>query len=210
MKKLLILSLFLISVSAWSQKADNTIKKGNDFYKEKQFVNAAEEYKRAIEMEPGNQKAKFNLGNAFYKQDNKVEAAQLFTGITNSTKESDLLSKAFYNKGVILSQQKNLEASIEAYKSALRNNAADKEARENLQKALLELKKKTPPPPKKKEQDKKKKQQQQNQQQKQQQSKLSEKEAEQRLKLLEQKEKQVQQRVQSERSKTAASSSKDW
>ncbi len=209
MKKILTLCLFFISFSARSQKADNTIKKGNDLYKEKQYVNAGEEYKRAIEIEPENQTAKFNLGNAFFKQDNKVEAAQLFTGITSSTKETSLLSKAFYNKGVILSQQKNLEASIEAYKSALRNDANDKEARENLQKALLELKKKTPPPPKKKEQDKKK-QQQQNQQKKQQQSKLSPKEAEQRLKLLEQKEKEVQQRVQTQKSKTAASSNKDW
>ena len=206
MKKVLILCFILVSLSARSQKADETIKKGNDHYKEKLFVKAAEEYNKAIQIEPGNQTAKFNLANAFYKQDNKVDAAQLLTGITNTAKEKGLLSKAFYNKGVILSQQKNLEASIEAYKSALRNDPNDKEARENLQKALLELKKKTPPPPKKKEQDKKKQQQQQ----KQPQSKLNQKEAEQRLKLLEQKEKQTQQKMQSERSKSAASTSKDW
>ena len=48
-----------------------------------------------------------------------------------------------------MSQQKKLEESIDAYKNALRQNPNDKEARENLQKALLELKKKTPPPKKK-------------------------------------------------------------
>jgi Ca-activated chloride channel homolog len=206
-KKVLILCWVFVSLSARSQKVDETIKKGNDHYKEKLFVKAAEEYNKAIQIEPGNQTAKFNLANAFYRQANKVDAAQLFTGIINSVKEKGLLSKAFYNKGVILSQQKNLEASIEAYKSALRNDPNDKETRENLQKALLELKKKTPPPPKKKEQDKKKQQQQQ---QKQPPSKLNQKEAEQRLKLLEQKEKQTQQKMQSERSKSAASTSKDW
>lgn len=206
MKRILIPCLFLFSFSALSQKADNIIKKGNDLYKEKKFAEAAEEYKKAMEAEPGNQTTKFNLGNALYKQDNKVDAVQLYSGITNSTKEKGLLSRSFYNKGVILSQQKNLEASIEAYKSALRNDPNDLQARENLQKALLELKKKQPPP-KKKEQDQKKKQQQQ---QKQQQSKLSPKETEQRLKLLQQKEKEVQQRVQSERSKTSAGSGKDW
>jgi Ca-activated chloride channel homolog len=207
MKKLLLFWLILVSLSAQSQKAAEAIEKGNDRYKEKLFVKAAEEYNKAIQIDPENQIAKFNLANAFYKQDNKVEAAQLLTGITNTVKEKGLLSKAFYNKGVILSQQKNLEASIEAYKSALRNDPTDIEARENLQKALLELKKKTPPPPKKKEQEKKKQQQQQ---QKQPQSKLNQKDAEQRLKLLEQKEKQTQQKMQSERSKSAASTSKDW
>ncbi len=206
MKRVLITCLFFISISAWSQRADNVIKKGNDLYKEKKFAEAAEEYKRAIEAEPANQTAKFNLGNAFYKQDNKVDAAQLYNGITSATKEIGLLAKAYYNKGVVLSQQKNLEASIEAYKSALRNDPNDNEARENLQKALLELKKKQPPP-KKKEQDQKKKQQQQ---QKQPQSKMSPKDAEQRLKLLQQKEKEVQQRVQQEKSKTGVSSRKDW
>ena len=207
MKKIFLPYLCIFSLPALSQNAESSVKKGNDYYIQKQYVKAAEEYNRAIELEPGNTTAKFNLGNAFYKQDNKVDAAEIFTGLTNTLKEKALLSKVFYNKGVILSQQKNLEASIEAYKSALRNDPTDKEARENLQKALQELKKKTPPPPKKKEQDKKKQQQQQ---QKQPQSKLSPKETEQRLKLLEQKEKQVQQRVQSERSKTGGSSKKDW
>src|SRR5690242_10003541 len=156
MKKLLIAYSCFTSLTVNAQKADNSIIKGNDYYIQKQFVKAAEEYNRAIQLEPGNQTAKFNLGNAFYKQDNKVDAAQIFTGITSSTKEKGLLSKTFYNKGVILSSQKNIEGSIEAYKSALRNDPTDKEARENLQKALQELKKKTPPPPKKKEDQKKK------------------------------------------------------
>ena len=111
----------------------------------------------------------------------------------------------YYNKGAILSRQKKLEESIEAYKNSLRLNPDDKEARENLQKALLELKKKNPPK-KKEEQDKKKKQQQQ----KQPQSKMSPKEAQQRLQLLAQKEKEVQQRIQKEKSKSGGNQTKDW
>lgn len=207
MKKWLTIFLVLACSSAFAQQADKAIQKGNDYYKQQQFAKAAEEYNKAISAEPSSQTAKFNLANSLYKQDKKVEAAQLFADVTENALEKELRSKAFYNKGVILSQQKNLEESIEAYKNALRNNPDDKEARENLQKALLELKKKNPP--KKKEQDKKKKQEQQ-QQQKQPQSRISPKEAEQRLKLLQQKEKQVQQRVQSERNKTGAGQKKDW
>ena len=101
-------------------------------------------------------------------------------------------------------KQKKLEESIEAYKNALRLNPDDKEARENLQKALLELKKKNPP---KKEEKKDPKKQQQK---KQQQPKMSPKEAEQRLKLLEQKEKELNQRMQKEKSKSGGNQAKDW
>jgi Ca-activated chloride channel family protein len=85
----------------------------------------------------------------------------------------------------------------------LRLNPNDHEARENLQKALLELKKKNPP---KKQDDKKKQQQQQKQPPK---PKISPREAQQQLKLLEQKEKEVQERLQ-KNSKTGASQPKDW
>lgn len=206
MKKLLIIFFFPFCLPVQAQQANKNIQKGNEFYKQKEFVKAADEYNKALASEPENQTAKFNLANALYRQNKKVEAAQLFTAIIGNANGKQLLSKAFYNKGVILSGQKNLEESIEAYKNALRNNPDDNQARENLQKALLELKKKNPPP-KKKEQDQKKKQEQQ---QKQPQSKLNPKEAEQRLKLLEQKEKQVQQRVQSERGKSGAANNKDW
>jgi Ca-activated chloride channel family protein len=206
-KKLSTILLCFLSLKAFAQTAKNSIVKGNDLYKSKDYINAAEEYKRALEAEPGNLTAKFNLANSFYKQDNKVDAAQLFTGIASSTKEKSMLNMALYNKGVILSGQKNLEASIEAYKGALRNDPTDKNARENLQKALQELKKKQPPPPKKKEDQKKKQQQQQ---QKQNQSKMSPKDADQRLKLLNQKEKEVQERVQKEKARMGASSTKDW
>jgi Ca-activated chloride channel family protein len=111
-------------------------------------------------------------------------------------------AKAYYNKGTILSGQKKLEESIEEYKNALRHDPNDKNARENLQKALLELRKKNPP----KKDDKKKQQKQQQKPQ----PKMNQKEAEQRLKLLEQKEKEVQQRLQKEKSKTGGGQPKDW
>lgn len=210
MKISLVIFLFLIggSSSAQSADAEKAIQAGNDFYKQQQFNKAAIEYNKAIEADPANNTAKFNKANAVYKQDQKVDAAKLYAEVAKGTEEKELRSKAYYNKGVILSQQQNLEESIEAYKNALRNNPEDKEARENLQKALLELKKKTPP--KKKEDDQQKKKKEQAQQKKQQQSKMNQKEADQRLKLLQQKEKEVQQRLQKEKAKTGGSREKDW
>lgn len=200
-----ILIGFLFGLNSSAQDINETIKAGNDFYKQQEYLKAANEYAKALEIAPSNTTAKFNQANALFRQDKKVEAAVLFNDLATTSTDKSMLSKAWYNKGVILSNQKNLEESIEAYKNALRNNPDDKEARENLQKAMLELKKKEPP--KKKDEEQKKKQ---NQQQKQNQSKMSMKEAEQRLKLLQQKEKEVQQRVQKEKVKGGGSQPKDW
>ncbi len=200
--------LFLTGTCCFGQspQADKAIQAGNDLYKEQEYNKAAIEYNKAVEIDPANNTAKFNKANAIYKQDQKVEAAKIYANVAKDAEGNELKSKAFYNKGVILSDQKNLEESIEAYKNALRNNPADKEARENLQKALLELKKKEPP----KKDDQQKKKPQQDQQKKQQQPKISPKEADQRLKLLEQKEKEVQQRLQKEKAKMGGSAAKDW
>ena len=205
--KLIIWACFISGVSsAQSPQAEKSIREGNEFYKQQQFDKAAAAYDKAMEVDPNNGPARFNLGNTLYKQNKPDEAVKVFDEVTGSAGKNDLKPKAYYNKGAVLSRQKKLEESIEAYKSALRLDPEDKEARENLQKALLELKKKQPP--KKEEQDKKKKQQEQ--QKKQPQSKMSPKEAQQRLKLLAQKEKEVQQRIQKEKSKSGGNQVKDW
>lgn len=207
MRNYLTILFLLTSLYSFSQSksVEKIIQAGNEYYRQQQFAKATEQYTKAIEADPSNKTAQFNQANALYKQDKKVQAAELLAEVAKDATDKEVRSKAFYNKGVILSQQKNLEESIEAYKDALRNNPADREARENLQKALLELKKKNAEK-KKDDQQKKKKEEQK----KQPQSKMSPKEADQRLKLLQQKEKEVQQRVQKEKIKTGGSQAKDW
>jgi len=206
MKQMLILSGILFSVPAIAQKADETIQQGNELYKQKQWDQAENKYNDALKSDPTNTTAKYNLANTTYRRGKQDESVKMFDELGNLGTKPEDKSRAYYNKGAVLSSQKKLEESIDAYKNALRQNPNDKEARENLQKALLELKKKQPP---KKEDDKKKKQDQQ-QKKKQPQPKMNPKEAEQRLKLLEQKEKEVQQRMQKEKSRAGGGNPKDW
>jgi Ca-activated chloride channel homolog len=203
---LIILSLFflLADLTSLAQDTDRIIRKGNESYKRKEYPMAEANYNEVLTQDPSNNTAKYNKAAALYRQAKPDESIKVLEDLAFKTEQPDLKSKAYYNKGAILSAQKKLEESVEAYKSALRINPGDKEARENLQKALLELKKKTPP-----KKDDKKKQQQQKQQQKPQ-PKMNQKEAEQRLKLLEQKEKEVQERLQKEKSKTGGGQPKDW
>jgi Ca-activated chloride channel family protein len=208
MKIFLIISFFAIVSQLQAQTVNESIIKGNELYRQGKFEEAEKQYNEAVKKEPENKKAKFNLAATIYKMGKEGEAMKAYDEIATTEKDLDVKAKAWYNKGAILSKQKRLEESIEAYKNALRNNPDDKQARENLQKALLELKKKEPP--KKKEEDKKKKKQEQQQQKQKQQPKLNQKEAEQRLKLLQQKEKELQERLQKEKSKGGGSQTKDW
>lgn len=201
---ILVLGVFL---QLPAQKINELILAGNDLYRQGKFEDAEKKYTEAVKLQPVNTTAKFNLAAVMYKLGKSENAKKMYTELATLEKDAAIRSKAWYNKGAILSKEKKLEESIEAYKNALKLNPDDQEARENLQKALIELKKKEPP--KKKEEDNKKKKQEQQQKQKQQ-PKMNQKEAEQRLKLLEQKEKEVQQRLQKEKAKSGGGQSKDW
>ena len=202
--KYLVLILAICNVAVvHAQKENEQIQAGNDLYRKQQYDKAQQEYANVLRTQPNNATAKFNTAATTYRLDKQDDAIKQYDELVKTGIDADMRAKTFYNKGAILSKQKKLEESIEAYKSTLRIDPQDNEARENLQKALLEVKKKEPP--KQKEDQQKKKQQQ-----KQQQPKMNKKEAEQRLKLLEQKEKEVQQRLQKEKSKTGGAQTKDW
>ncbi len=198
---LIISSIFLINLinPARAQEVERIIQSGNDFYKNKEFDKAEEKYNKAIEKDSLNTIAKFNLGNALYRLNKKDEAIQTFEELIAKEKQAQSLSRLFYNKAVVLTSQQKLEESIEAYKNALRYNSDDQDARENLQKAILELKKQNA--------DNKKKQSQQKQSPS---PKINKKEEEQKLSQLEQKEKEVQQRMQKDKSNSGGSQQKDW
>jgi Ca-activated chloride channel family protein len=207
MKLITIIAAIFVSSFAHAQQVNQSIINGNDYYRKGEYENAEKEYSAALKSEPENNVAQMNLANTVYRKGNADQAKKSYTKIAGDEIKPELKGQAYYNRGAVLSKEKKLEESIEAYKAALKQNPTDTEARENLQKALLELKKKDPPKPK--DQDQKKKKQDQKQQQKPQ-PKMSQKEAEQRLKLMDQKEKEVQQRLQKEKAKTGGSQQKDW
>ncbi len=197
-KKILTISL-LICITAVAQQVNTELAAANQLYLQQKYPEAELAYRNILANDPTNATAKYNLGVVVYKMKNLPEAERVFTENTPA-EGRDMKNKSYYNLGVSLTRQKKLEESIEAYKHALRQDPADKIARENLQKALLELKKQ-----KQQEQDEKNKQQQQ----KQSQSKLNQKQVEQQLQLLQQKEKQVQDRLNKNRT-GGAGQPKDW
>ena len=111
-------------------------------------------------------------------------------------------SGAYYNAGVVYSSQKKIEESIEEYKNALRLNWKDTKARENLQKALLELKKQSGGGGG--GGDEKEESQQQSK------SNMSKSQAQQQLDRLEEKERGTQEKVTNKKGQYGGSAGKDW
>ncbi|GAB4093941.1 tetratricopeptide repeat protein [Flaviaesturariibacter terrae] len=134
MKFILLMVLLATGGSVFGQEA--AIREGNRAYRDGDWTYAETQYRSA-----GNHPvAQYNLASALIRQNRFEEALAILSPLTAPGVDPALRSKAWYNMGVVYTKQKALEQSIEAYKSALRLAPYDKEARENLQKALLELK----------------------------------------------------------------------
>ena len=119
-----------------AQKERGEIYKGNEFYRKQQFDKAVQAYQEALTKNPKSDIANFNTGNAIYRQNKFDEALNAFDNTINNSNDKGLQQQAYYNKGVTFSKEQRLEESIEVWKKALRMNPADKQTRENLEKAL--------------------------------------------------------------------------
>jgi Ca-activated chloride channel family protein len=216
----IMLFLFLMPFEGFAQNSDGLIKKGNEAYNKKEYKLAQENYKKALNKNPVNPKAQFNLGNALYRNEKPADAVGAYDIAIQNSKLPAEKAGAFYNKGVALQQSKKIPECIAAYKDALRLNAADEDARINLQKALQQQqqeknkdnkdqKKQKENPDKKdpKESDKKK---DQNEEPQKQPSKMTQKEAEEKLKALLEQEKKLQDRLRKVSAASPEKPEKDW
>ncbi len=176
---------------ASAQGVNNFIAKGNDLYKKGDYKQAQVEYEKALKADKANGSAQFNDGNALQKMGNYADARKLFQSVLENTKDPSLQSKSSYNKGVAEVKQQQLQEAVNSFKQSLRLNPTDEESRENLQKALNELKKQQDSNKDNKKQDNKKQQDNKSQKQKPE-SKISKQQAENLLNQLRQEEKQLQ------------------
>ena len=192
-----------------AQQPAAIVRKGNELYKKNEFENARNEYSKAIKANSKDAVAHYNTGNASFRLNNFADAITSYETTIENSKDKETRQQAFYNKGVALQKEQKLAESITAWKEALKLNANDIEARENLQKALLEQKKQQQEKEKEKDKQKEKQQQKEKPKPEQQQSKLNKQQVEQLLKAMQQKEKEIQQKLQ-KGSPAPNKPEKDW
>lgn len=220
------------------QEDAKTLYDGNNLYHSGKIPESSAKYARALELNPNNKKANFNLGNSLYKNAMAIKsgaltmpsnpgvtpdslakmifdkAAQNFAVVANSVSDKDTLHRAWHNIGNCYLQKKEYQQAVDAYKKALKFDPKDEETRYNLAYALKHL-----PKDKKggggqsqqqqQQQQKQDKKEQQKQQQ-QQQSQMSKDQAEQLLKAMMESEKKLQDKRKQRPEDMNKQQDKDW
>ncbi|HEY0058344.1 MAG TPA: tetratricopeptide repeat protein [Flavisolibacter sp.] len=189
-----LLMVSSLATSPLMAQQSAALEKGNGYYREAQFDLAERQYRLALRKDSANKAAQHNLANALYRQRKYDAATTTLQQMRQGLVDKELRGRSHFNEGAIYSRQKDLEKSIDAYKHALRNNPTDKEARENLQKALLALKQQQ--------------REQQSQQKQKSPSKMNASQANQQLDKLQKKEQEIQERLQKKGGGSAMP--KDW
>lgn len=204
MRPVLIYIMLVLGIPVFSQNVNQLIGKGNEAYRQQQYDKAVTAYRKALQAEPRNRAAFFNLGNALFKNKEYEEAAGVFREAAELTDDSKWKSRLLYNQGVALTWQKSLEESIAAYKQALRLNPSDTLARENLQRALNEQQQQQ-----RKEDQNQKKEHQEDHPRQQPGKVLNKQQVEQLLKALEEQEKKLHDRKM-KKAPASGQPEKDW
>ena len=207
-KKIATLFLLLVSaVTASAQGDRHFVQQGNKQFHAGNYADAEVSYRKAIEKNPRNPQAVYNLGVALMKQQKDSAAVQQFMDAGKLETNPLRRAQSYHNAGVICQGKKMYGEAIDVYKEALRNNPADDETRYNLELCKRQQKQQQQQQQKQDQKQQQKQDQKQQQKQEQQQKKaeqqqqqkqeqqMSRENAEQMLNAAMQEEKQTQQRM---------------
>ena len=125
-------ALLLVAMTASAQTDRQYIREGNKQFRVGQYDKAEVSYRKAVEKNPKNPQAAYNLGNALMAQKKDSAAVQQFEQATRIETNPLRKAAAYHNMGVICQTHKMYGEAIEAYKNALRLNPNDDETRYNL------------------------------------------------------------------------------
>ena len=128
-----VLLLLFAATAAVAQTDRQYVTSGNKLFRNGQFDQAEVAYRKAIEKNPRNPQAHYNLGNALMAQKKDSAAVQSLQKSTELETSKIRKAMAFHNIGVVCQQHKMYGEAIEAYKSALRLNPKDDATRYNLE-----------------------------------------------------------------------------
>ena len=126
------LLLLFVAFTASAQTDRQYIREGNKQFRIGDYAKAEVSYRKAVEKNPKNPQAVYNLGNALMAQKKDSAAVQQFEQSAQIETNPMRKSAAYHNMGVICQTHKMYDEAIEAYKNALRNNPNDDETRYNL------------------------------------------------------------------------------
>ncbi len=135
---LLLAGLLSGSQPLWSQAGREKVLEGNRNFSKEDYDKALELYREALQESPDSPAIRFNLGDAFFKQEEMEDAADSFSQALQS-EDPEIKSRAQYNLGNSLFRQGKLQESLSAYREALKLAPGDRDAKHNLEFVLKQL-----------------------------------------------------------------------
>lgn len=176
------------------------VRQGNRAFQAKDYKAAEKCYLKALQSEPRNARARFNLADTYLSQENPQEALKHYAEAAKQEPNKLVRAMSYHNMGYVHHKQKQYDKAIDYYKEALRLNPADEDTRYNLALAQKQKKEQKQNQQQQQKQDKKQdrnrqKQEQDQQQQQQQPDQLSQENVDQLLQLSRQAENQTRRKL---------------
>ena len=117
MKKFLVLSILMIqALVGFAQTDRQHIRYGNRWFKQDNYVKAEAEYRKAVDKNPSNPQALYNLGCALLMQKKDSAAIQQFEHAGKIETDPKRKAMAYHNIGWICQSLKMYGEAAEAYK----------------------------------------------------------------------------------------------
>lgn len=128
-----IIYLLMVLVSAKGQTASQLTREGNRLFSSKRYAQAEVLYRKAVDKDPGNAIAGYNLGRSLQAQKKNDEARKQYEKAAQLEKDPVRQASSYNNLGTVFQGEKEYAKAIEAYKNALRRNPHHRNARYNLE-----------------------------------------------------------------------------
>jgi len=122
-----------------AKSAAATNREGNRLFEEGKYEDAEKAYLEAEVNNPGKPELLYNLGNSLIKQKKYAQALQALQRAA-SKGNREIRERSWYNAGNAFYTAGKFRDAAQAYVQALRIDPADRDAKHNLELALLKLK----------------------------------------------------------------------
>lgn len=133
---LLILSLLTtFSLTGLAQKEVRHLERsGNKLYQKEKYDKAELKYRKALEINPSDKVANFNLANTLLRTERGDEADKIYQELLKEVKilPKEQAADVAHNAGNLAMSKKDYAKAVDMYKESLRRRPTDEETRYNL------------------------------------------------------------------------------
>ena len=137
---IVVLLLVCGEASAQKMKERKCVRDGNEYFNKGEYKKSIAHYEEALQHDPNSFEAKFDLGSALYRSERYEEAEKTLLPLLDNESLSEIeRGEVAYNLGNTQFAQKKYKEALASYRTAMRCNPNDKDAKFNYAYTKLKL-----------------------------------------------------------------------